>query len=291
MAHSAASYRSRSYGDTLGQPRKSVDRSRRVVLLAAVLLSFALGQCSTAIAIADPPGIPSQLEVASSYADTERTNNCANCIPSPWCGSPGVQFVGASTNYNGNPNDKGNCAGGDWDTGAVLVTNTGAASVTLTGLTVALPLPSSGSPGSPTCKAEARPITFDIWFGQQYYYGNKSDPAYFGGPITIPPGGQAIFAGTTSDGTYKCPSGNYPSGPTDGTYDFDTSDAYFLDGCAPTTDTASAPPGHIFGDWLRGDYVRRQRPRHRHGRDRHGELRPDLDEPRVAERGARMEDG
>jgi hypothetical protein len=202
---------------------------------------MALSPYFTTIAFADPPNIPSSIGVAVSYGDTERTDTCTNCPPSPWCGSPGVQFIGSSTNYDGNPTDKSNCTLGDWDGGAILVTNTGATSITLTGLTVTLPLPQSGNPGSPTCGAETRPITFDIWFGQQYYYGNQSEPAYDGGPITIPAGGQAIFASTSSDGTYKCPSGNYPSGPTGGTYDFDTSDAYFLGGCTPTTDTVSDP--------------------------------------------------
>jgi len=193
------------------------------------------------VANASPPGVPASIQVAVGYADTERNDTCSNCFPSPWCGSPGVQFIGSSTNYNGDPTDTGNCKAGDWDSGAVLVTNAGASPITLTGLTVSLPLPLSGGAGSPTCGAETRPITFDVWFGQQYYYGNHSEPAYLGGPITVPAGGQAIFAGTTSDGTYRCPSGNYPSGPSGGTYDFDTSDAYFLSGCAPTTDTASAP--------------------------------------------------
>ena len=204
-------------------------------------LIVALCPCFTPVAYASIPNIPPSIKIAVSYADTERKVTCADCFPSPWCGSPGVQFIGSSTNYNGNPTDTSNCKGGAWDTGAILVTNTGSTPITLTNLTVALPLPLSGNAGSPTCTAERRPITFNVWFGQQYYYGNPATPAYKGGAITIPAGGQAIFAGTTSDGTYKCPSGNYPSGPTDGTYDFDTSDAYFLDGCTPTTDVASDP--------------------------------------------------
>ncbi len=197
------------------------------------------------IAYANPPSIPSSMEVAVAYADTENRGSnvraCADCFPSPWCGSPGVQFIGSSTNYNSNPNDATNCANGDWDSGAILVTNTGAAPITLTGLTVTLPLPQSGSRGSPSCAQPPRPVTFDLWFGQQFYYGNLSAPAYDGGPITIPAGGRAIFAGTSSDGAYICPSGNYPAGPTHGTYDFDTSDANFLGGCTPTTDTVSDP--------------------------------------------------
>ncbi len=218
-----------------------VKRSGRWMAVATlVALAISLGPSVTRSSSASPPNIPS-IEVAVSYADTERNVTCSDCFPSPWCGSPGVQFIGSSTNYNGNPTDTSNCRGGDWDSGAVLVTNAGAAPITLTNLTIGLPLPASGSPGSPTCVAEKRPITFNLWFGQQFYYGNTAKPAYDGGPVTIPAGGQAIFAGTTSDGTYQCPSGNYPSGPTGGTYDFDTSDAYFLDGCTPTTDTQSAP--------------------------------------------------
>jgi len=206
---------------------------------------MAIGPPFATIAYASLPPIPSSIEIAVAYADTEgRAANataCTNCFPTPWCGSPGVQFVGASTNYDGNPTDASNCTGGDWDGGAILVTNTGAASITLTGLTVVLPLPQSGNPGKPSCAEPPRPVTFDLWFGQKYYYGNLSDPAYAGGPITIPSGGQAIFTGTSADGAYVCPSGNYPAGPTGGTYDFDTSDANFLGGCTPATDTASDP--------------------------------------------------
>ena len=212
-----------------------------IPLVASMAAVMVLSPCFAIIAYANPAGIPTSIQMAVGYGDTERNDTCSNCFPNPWCGSPSVQFVGSSTNYNGDPTDTNNCKAGDWDSGAILVTNAGASSITLTGLTVSLPLPLSGSAGSPTCGAEKRPITFDIWFGQQYYYGNRSEPAYDGGPITIPAGGQAIFAGTTSDGTYRCPTGNYPSGPSGGTYDFDTSDAYSLGGCTPTTDTASAP--------------------------------------------------
>jgi len=183
--------------------------------------------------------------IAVSYADTEgrgaSSGNCTYCFPSPWCGSHDVQFIGSSTNYNGNPTDTSNCAGGDWDSGAILVTNTGATPITLTNLTVLLPLPASGDRGTPSCAEPPRPFTVNIWFGQQYYFGNKSDPAYSGGPIVVPAGGEAIFAGTSSDGSYTCPTGNYPSAPPKATYDFDTSDANFLSGCTPTTDTVSDP--------------------------------------------------
>jgi len=214
-----------------------------LLALAAIL---AIGPCLTSISYADPAKIPSSVAVAVAYADTEGRGSgagtCADCFPSPWCGSPGVQFIGSSTNYNGNSTDPNNCKSGDWDTGAILVMNTGTAPVTLTNLTVAFPLPSSGNSVIPTCTAEMRPITFNVWFGQQYYWHNPADPAFDGGQITIPAGGQAIFAGTSSDNSYHCPTGNYPStGLTNGTYDFDTSDAYYLNGCTPTTDASSAP--------------------------------------------------
>ena len=207
---------------------------------------MALSPYFTTISYADLPSIPSSVEVALSYADTEgrgdSAGTCADCFPSPWCGSPGVQFIGSSTNYDGNSTATRNCNGGDWDTGAILVINTGATSITFTNLTVAFPLPSSGATVTPTCIAEMRPITFNVWFGKQYYWHNPADPAFDGGPITVPAGGLAIFAGTSSDNSYKCPTGNYPStGLTNGTYDFDTSDAYYLDGCTPTTDPSSAP--------------------------------------------------
>jgi len=174
-----------------------------------------LGICSTAPAHAAAPSIPASLQVAVSYADTEGrasgSGECANCFPSPWCGSLGVQFIGSSTNYNGNSTDTTNCKGGDWDTGGILVTNKGTTPTTLTNLTVAFPLPASGGTVVPTCPAEERPITIKVWFGQEYYWNNPADPAYNGGPITVPAGGQAIFAGTSSDNSYLCPTGNYPS--------------------------------------------------------------------------------
>jgi hypothetical protein len=211
-------------------------------LMAAVV---ALSPFLASVAFASLPTIPSSMVVAVSYADTEGRGSTAgtcDCFPVPWCGSAGVQFIGSSTNYNGNSTDTSNCKGGDWDTGAVLVVNTGATPITLTNLTVAFPLPSSGGSVMPTCAAEMRPITFNVWFGQQYYWDDPADPAFDGGPITVPSGGQAIFAGTSSDNSYQCPTGNYPStGPKNGTYDFDTSDAYYLNGCTPTTDASSAP--------------------------------------------------
>jgi hypothetical protein len=216
-------------------------RPRRMTLLALSAASIiALGPL-LAVGAALPPGIPSSVMVSVGYADTERSVGTFHVdFPSPWCGSPGVQFVGSSTNYDGNSTDPKNCAGGDWDGGAILVTNTGATTITLTNLTVTLPLPPSGGPGSPTCPSYARPMTFDLWFGAQYYYDNSSRPAYDGNPIAIPSGGQAIFAATSGNGT-TCETGNYPSGPIGGTFDFDTSEGNFLSGCTPTNDTTSAP--------------------------------------------------
>jgi LPXTG-motif cell wall-anchored protein len=210
----------------------------------AVLL--VLGQGVTTAARAADQNIPTRIQVSVSYLDTEgrapKSGTCDTCVPNPWCGSPGVQFIGASTNYNGNSTDPKNCQAGDWDTGGILVNNTGTSPVTFTNLTVFFPLPSAGGTVVPTCKAEMRPITIRVWFGQQYYWDNPADPAYDGGPITVAPGSSAIFAGTSSDNSYTCPTGNYPStGLKNGTYDFDSSDAYYLDGCVPTTDQSSAP--------------------------------------------------
>jgi hypothetical protein len=227
---------------------------KRVRVAASLLFGLALmmalgpvlavvsGASSAPAAGADPPSIPPSVILAVGYLDTERSvGTYTTDVPVPWCGSAGVQFIGASTIYNGNSTDPKNCMGGDWDGGAVLVTNTGTAPITLTGLTVTLPLPLSGSKGTPSCAPPPRPIVFNLWFGQQYFNGTKSVPAYLGGPITVKSGGQAIFTGTTADGTYECPSGNWPSGPKGSTYDFDTSDSNFLTGCAVTNDTVSDP--------------------------------------------------
>lgn len=224
---------------------KKARRSLPLVALAVVIM--ALAPYLTTVAHASLPSIPSSIAVAVAYADTEgrgsQAGTCGgNCFPSPWCGSPGVQFIGASTNYNGNSTDSKNCQGGDWDTGAIMVRNSGSSPITFTNLTVAFPLPSSGGTVVPTCTAEMRPITFNVWFGQQYYWHNPADPAFYQGPVTVPPGGEAIFAGTSSDNSYHCPTGNYPStGLVNGTYDFDTSDAYYVNGCTPVTDPTSAP--------------------------------------------------
>jgi len=217
-----------------------VKRSRYLALVTLAIIL--VGPATTRAGGAE---IPSSITVLVAYADTEGrapdSGDCANCFPSPWCGSPGVLFIGSSTNYNGNPTDTSNCNGGAWDTAAILVNNTGTTPITLTDLTVILPLPASGDRGSPSCVAPPRPIAFNLWFGQKYYFDDRSQPAYNGGQIIIPPGGQAIFAGTSSDGSYTCPTGNYPSAGPKATYDFDTSDANFLSGCTPTTDTVSDP--------------------------------------------------
>ncbi len=227
---------------------EAVKKAKRVLpLVASGVVLMALAPLLTNVAFASPPSIPSSVLVAVAYADTEGRGSQAGqcgvgCFPSPWCGSPGVQFVGSSTNYDGNSTDQKNCQGGDWDTGAIMVANTGQSPITFTNLTVTFPLPSSGVSVVPACKAEMRPITFNVWFGQQYYWHNPVDPAFYQGPLTVPPGGEAIFAGTSSANSYQCPTGNYPStGPVNGTYDFDTSDAYYMSGCSPTTDPSSAP--------------------------------------------------
>jgi hypothetical protein len=227
---------------------KPVGSFRRALLVASIAIIMAVSPSFIAIAHASSPGIPTSIAVSVGYADTEGRNSnaesCAYCFPSPWCGTPGVQFIGASTNYDGNPTDTGNCMNGDWDGGAIMVTNTGTTPITFTNLTVTLPLPASGLRGSPICPEPPRPIIFALWFGPQYYFDNKSELAYFGGPITVPPGGQAIFTGTSSDGSYTCPKGDFPAGPkgsANATYDFDTSDAAFMTGCALTNDTVSDP--------------------------------------------------
>jgi hypothetical protein len=224
---------------------KGAQRTAALLTLAA-LLAVSPYVLSVSLAASSPP-IPSSIKIALSYADTEGRGSQAgpcgsDCFPSPWCGSPDMQFIGASTNYNGNTTDPKNCQAGDWDTGGIMVMNTGSSPITFTNLTVAFPLPSSGGTVVPTCTAQMRPITINVWFGQQYYWHNKADPAFNQGPVTIPPGGKAIFAGTSSDNSYHCPTGNYPStGPVNGTYDFDSSDAYYVNGCTPVTDTSSAP--------------------------------------------------
>jgi hypothetical protein len=209
--------------------------SSRQALPIAASMAILLALSPTFTSIAFAATIPSSLVVSVGYSDTDHTA-CSNCFPSPWCGSPGIQFIGSAKIYNGNPSDSSNCTLGDYDGGAIMLTNTASTPITITGLTVALPAPSSGQTipsgdslgtGGGCHPVYNRPITFNIWFGQQYLNGNPSTPAYDGGPITIPAGGEAIFA-QTSGGSY-CPGGNYPSG----TVDFDTSDANFLNGCNP----------------------------------------------------------
>ena len=126
---------------------------RATLLVASIVLLLAISQRFAAAAPAQLPKLPSSFVVAVGYADTEGRGasaaNCTYCFPSPWCGSHDVQFIGSSRNYNGNPTDTSNCAGGDWDGGAILVTNMGADPVTLTNLTVVLPPSSLRGPRHP----------------------------------------------------------------------------------------------------------------------------------------------
>ncbi|MDA4123508.1 MAG: hypothetical protein OK456_10050 [Thaumarchaeota archaeon] len=205
------------------------------VILAFLTLSLSI------TAFAAPVGASPQYSVFVGYGDND---HAGSNFPSIWCGDSGVQFIGSGGDYNGNPTAASNCTG-TFDGGAIMVQNTGASSLTISGLTVTLPAPGAdcnsngcgGTDSGATCGGIARPVTWDIWFGAIDFRGT-STVAYTGGTITVAPGDYAIFTGTTGGG--NCPGG---PAPTTGEADFDTSDSNFLFNCppTPTTDTQSAP--------------------------------------------------
>lgn len=183
------------------------------------------------------------ISVYLGYMDNDHSEAYA---PSPWCGSAGVQFVGSGTIYNGDPSSSSNCGScstppcGTYDGGAILIQNNDPVnSITITNFTVLLPPPVTTT-GGPTCSG--RPQFFNIWF-------NPANNAFSEGAVTVPPGGEVIFAQTSGGG--NCPyisgsngiSGN--SYPYSGYADFDTSDFNFQTSCTPSTDTQSDPQIYI----------------------------------------------
>src|ERR1017187_5880664 len=128
--------------------------------------------------------------VSVGYADDLRPTPF---FPNPWCNGPNVALyatAGDLTPCNGS---------GQWDSGAILITNTGASSITIQGLTVTTPNESGGS-----CDSGC-----SIW------------TSYL--PFVLAPGKQAIFAQTfsynldTSDnglpGVPTSPTNNCNTGP------------------------------------------------------------------------------
>jgi len=126
--------------------------------------------------------------VSVGYADDLRPSPF---FPTPWCSGVTIAAAGG---------DSAGCAtSGAFDSGAILITNTGATSITITGLTVTTPNESGGA-----CDAGC-----SIW------------SSYF--PAILAPGQQAIFAQTysynfdTSDnglpGVPDSPTNNCDTGP------------------------------------------------------------------------------
>ena len=192
---------------------------RATLLVASIVLLLAISQRFAAAAPAELPKLPSSFVVAVGYADTEgrgpSSGNCTYCFPSPWCGSHDVQFIGSSRNYNGNPTDTSNCAGGDWDGGGILVTNTGTTTeITLTNLTVVFPLPASGTPVRRAARNLRDQSPSTSGSGSNTTSGTNQTRRTLVAQSSSLQGDRAIFAGTSSDGSYTCPTGNYPSGPT-----------------------------------------------------------------------------
>ena len=210
---------------------------------AKLALSFVIG-ISFLIALSPIVSIQSHasggpnISVYFGYMDNDHSEAYA---PSPWCGSPGVQFVGSGTIYNGNPADSTNCGTcatppcGTYDGGAILIQNTGTDPITISNFTVLLPPPVTTLSGA-TCSG--RPQFFNIWF-------NPANGVFSEVLVTVPSGGEVIFAQTSGGG--NCPyitgsngiSGN--SYPVNGYADFDTSDFNFQTVCTPSTDTQSDP--------------------------------------------------
>ncbi len=79
--------------------------------------------CLTLLVLCAMPALADTYTVSVGYADGLRG---AGFFPNPWEGDPGITYIGVPTVVGG------------FDAGAIMITNTGAAAMTLTGVNVAI---------------------------------------------------------------------------------------------------------------------------------------------------------
>lgn len=138
--------------------RRNVGKLSKVSISAFLLLATAF----TFVAV--PAHAVSSYTVSVGYADDLRPTPF---FPNPWCGGANVALFAS---------DGDQCGGNQpaWDSGAVMITNTGAVSITISSLTVTTPNEAAG-----LCDSGC-----SIWGGSL--------------PFTLAPGMHAIFAQTVS---------------------------------------------------------------------------------------------
>ena len=296
LARPSPSLRVRSQLDRLAaiintstRPQESLKNSGRLISIAILLV---LGMCPTTTVHAYLPSISSSVSVAAAYADTEGrpgAGNCTDCFPSPWCGSPGVQFIGSSTNYNGNSTDPGNCKSGGWDAGAILVTNNGSTSITLTNLTVMLPLPASGDSRlaqlrTATATSDIQPLVRAAILLRQHVRASLLWTAQSPYPLAGKQSSRGPAAtahtharrATTRRARRRPPTTLTPATPTS-----------WADARRPRT-RHPTPRSHS-GRRVRAHYIHRQEPRDRHRRHRPWKLPPHRGGPPMGPRVAGLE--
>ncbi len=132
-----------------------------LAILVLITSSIGIPKPITVHAVSDQ-GSSDQIDVYVGYADDLRSNPF---FPDPWCGSPGVIFVGSCSSI---------------DAGVVRVDNIGTSNVTVSSVSVLLPGP------LPSLYYCCRPITINYWPG----YGGAS------GSVVIPPGRTLILSQT-----------------------------------------------------------------------------------------------
>jgi len=137
---------------------ENVGKLSKVAISAFLLLATAF----TFVAV--PAHAVSSYSVSVGYADDLRPTPF---FPNPWCGGANVALFASDGNQ---------CGGNQpaWDSGAVMITNTGGSSITIQALTVTTPNEAGGS-----CDSGC-----SIW------------TSYL--PFVLAPGKQAIFAQTVS---------------------------------------------------------------------------------------------
>ncbi|HEX3426045.1 MAG TPA: hypothetical protein VHT30_07930, partial [Acidimicrobiales bacterium] len=148
--------------------------------------------CETSPPVVVPPNTP-EFTVEFGYADSYRPANFNGAVnPTPWQGSPNTIFVGCPSTAVC-PNDGNGTI--EYDAGAVLITNTGSSSFTVT-------------PGVVTIGAGC---TYNPWNNV--------------GPVTVPAGDNLILTQTGQSGAMETCATEGTIIPGGGVYNFDTSES------------------------------------------------------------------
>ena len=130
------------------------------------------GTATTGVTVMSTASVPA-LAVSVGYADASNTHNAlvnGALFPSPWMGSPGVNFVGTS---------------GNWDAGAIMITNSSGAALSCVSVAVDIgPVQKAlwnnlTIPNGATILTETAPQNFDT--------SDTSAAGVCGSPSTVQP--------------------------------------------------------------------------------------------------------